>query len=214
MVKDTTKVRARLEALFPKAAGLSKERIDALAAKLTVTDDSTDEELDAELQQRNDNGLHTFEEVKIEDDRIRTELAKAKKPAAPATPPAQDPPAEPEPNEPAAETAMEKRLKALEELLAKKEAEEQRRSLSDRFKTDERLKGIPEWMVNKSIPATEEEFEASVTELADNYKAFATENKLGAFGKDTPPAGTPPKKDTDQVSDEEAQQITKKLLNL
>lgn len=213
MVKDTTRVRARLEALLPKAAGLSKERIDALAAKLKVTDDSTDEELDAELQQINDSGFHTFEEIKIEDDRIRTELAKAKKPAT--TPPAKPPVEEEHQDEgDSGDSALEKRLKALEEQLAKKEAEEQRRSLADRFMADERLKGIPEWMVRKSIPSSEEEFEATVTELADNYKAFATENKLATFGKDTPPAGTPPKKEPAQVSDEEAKKITSRLLNL
>lgn len=213
-VKDKARVRKRLSALFPKAVGLTNERLDALAAKLNATDESTDEEIDTELTERNDNGFMTFEEMKVEDDRIRVEMAKLKKPAAPKkTVDQEEEEEEVETSNPAL-TKLEKQLAELAQKLADKEEKEARQTLANRFKADERLKGIPAWMVDPVVPKTEEEFETAVETLSENYKQFATDNKLEAFGNDMPASSTARRKagEVKEASKEETTELASKLL--
>ena len=213
-VKDKARVRKRLSALFPKAVGLTNERLDALAAKLNATDESTDEEIDTELTERNDNGFMTFEEMKVEDDRIRVEMAKLKKPAAPKkTVDQEEEEEEVETSNPTL-TKLEKQLAELAQKLADKEEKEARQTLANRFKSDERLKGIPAWMVDPVVPKSEEEFETAVETLSENYKQFATDNKLEAFGNDMPTSSTARRKagEVKEASKEEATDLASKLL--
>lgn len=65
----------------------------------------------------------------------------------------------------------------------------QAETITDRFKKDDRLKGIPEVFFKGRIPSKDEDYEAAVTELVADYTPFAEANKLGTFGKDAPPAG-------------------------
>ena len=214
-VKDKARVRKRLSALFPKAVGLTNERLDALAAKLNATDESTDEEIDTELTERNDNGFMTFEEMKVEDDRIRVEMAKLKKPAAPnKTVEQEEEGEETEPSTNPVYAKLEKQLAELAQKLEAKEAQEAHQSLANRFKADERLKGIPAWMVDPVVPKTEEEFETAVETLSENYKQFATDNKLEAFGNDTPESSTARRKagEVKEASKEETTELASKLL--
>lgn len=211
-VKDTARVRTRLVGLFPKASGFKKERLDALAAKLKATDDSTDEEIDTELTAINDSGFQTFEQIKIEDDRIATELAKAKKPVETPKPESKTDDDEPLSSDPVI-AAMQKQMKELNAKLAEKEAKENLASLSSRFSSDERLKGIPASWVRNNTPKTEEEFETAVEGLVKEYGEFATEHKLTAFGKDAPPVGQrTPKGEAAQISKDEAKEIVGNLL--
>lgn len=70
------KTAARLKVLFPGVA-LSKKSIDALGdqfAKAGLTDDSTDEEIDAKINDRN--ALYSFEDQKKYDDYLTGKAAK------------------------------------------------------------------------------------------------------------------------------------------
>lgn len=215
-VKDTNRVRARLSALYPKASHLSKERLDALAGRLTVTDESTDEELDTELKTRNDNGSETFEEQAARDDKFSTELDKAKKSAKPTTTTTTTTPPKEEESGEGKDKTLEDKIAALEKRLEEKDKESARQSLETKFKNDERLKGIPAFVVKGAIPQSEDDYEDAVTTLAKEYKEFADQNKLESYSNQTIPAtssgGVPNKKDVKQISDEEADDMAKQLL--
>lgn len=209
-VKDKARLRARLVGLYPTTQGFLQERLDALAAKLKATDDSTDEEIETELSAINDSGFQTFEEIKKADDKHRNEINKLKKPVEP--PKEEDPKEDPVSTDPAV-AAMQKKMQELMDKLEEKEKNESLASLSEKFKNDERLKGVPASWVRNNMPKSSEDFETAVEKLVEEYGEFATEHKLSAFGKDAPPAGTPPKTgEKEQVSMEDAKNIVGGLL--
>lgn len=206
MVKDRARVRARVAALFPKAGHLSQKRIDAIADRLESTDESTDEEIDAELTEINNKGVDSLEDIAKNDDRIATLEKKSKK--------SEDPKKEEEEPEddkdPVAK--LTKQVAALAAQLEKQESEKSKQSLAERFKKDDRLKGIPEFMLKRSVPADEDSYEEAVASLSEEYKAFATEQKLPAFGNDAPPAGEGGGRGTKkEASDAEVDDIANKL---
>lgn len=79
------KIKARLRALFP-GVNLSKERLDAIADKLKITEES---EIDQALEDANE--LMDFAAMAKQDDRLRTLEARQKTPAT-------DPDPTPDPN--------------------------------------------------------------------------------------------------------------------
>lgn len=208
-VQDKARVRARLVGLYPTVAGFTTERLDVLAAKLKATDESTDEEIDTEITAINDNGMFTFEQIKKEDDRVRNEISKAKKPVV--TPDKTDDKPNPDetPNE-----ALIREFKELKEKLAKKEQQEQAQSLAAKFKADERLKNVPASWVKNNIPQSEEDYETAVTAVTEEFKQFAAENKLETYTKDeTPPAGAAPRRgEKEQVSMDDAKNLVAGML--
>lgn len=76
--------------------------------------------------------------------------------------------------------------KTLEAKINGFETQQTQKSLTERFKTHPELKAVPELMFKGRIPTKEEDFDAYVQELKNDYTAFATENKLSLLGKDTP----------------------------
>lgn len=213
-IKDKARLRARLTELYPKASRLKAERLDAMAAKLKCTDESTDEEIDEELTLINDNGLNTFEEIVIEDDRVAN-LLKKKRPRinTPKSPETTDPDEEEDPSDATPYAKLEKQIKELADKLAQKEAQEQKRNLAERFSSDPRLKNVPKSWIKNNIPASEEDFEEAIEALVEDYKEFATEHKLGTYGGDTPRAAAASQGGkTAEVSKEEADKLASQLL--
>jgi len=93
------KIKSRLKELFP-GVNLSKDRIDAIADKLKITEES---EIDQALQDANE--LMDFAAIAKQDDRIRTLEANAKKQPNPAPDP--DPTPDPTPNPKPTEGAVD-----------------------------------------------------------------------------------------------------------
>lgn len=206
-VQDKARVRTRLVGLYPTVAGFTTERLDALAAKLKATDDSTDEEIDTEITSINDNGMFSFEQIKKEDDRVRNELSKVKKPVT-----VEKTKDEPNPDETPSEAIL-RELKELKEKFALKEEQEQKQSLASKFKADERLKNVPASWIKNNIPQSEETYEDAVTAVSEEFKQFATENKLETFTKDAPPAATAARRgEKEQVSVEDAGKLAASML--
>lgn len=210
MVKDKARVRARIAALFPKAAHMAQKRIDAIADRLEATDDSTDEEIDTELETINDSGLATFEDIVRTDDQLAAAQKKKDEPKK------EDPKKEEDdkldPTDPA---AILKRMENLEKQLAAEKEKNTKEALTTRFKNDPRLKDVPAFMLNRAVPQSEEEFEDVVTSLSEEYKAFAIQNNISKIDNDAPPAGDgkTPKKDTvKEASDTEVDKIADYIL--
>lgn len=183
MAVEEGKVLAKLEVKF-KGKSLTKNFKQAIAKKWAAKIDN-DEDIDGYIDDREDVVL----EASTEADRRATQAtATAKADAANAITGAATPAAEPEPD-----TEMGKLLKmvsSLTETVTKLQTEKQAETIADRFKKDPRLKGVPDFMLKLAIPHKEEDFETSVTALATEFTQFATDNKLSAFGGDTPAGAT------------------------
>lgn len=187
MAVEAAKIKARLRALFPKA-NLSTKRLDEISAKLAKKpeDGATDAQIDEVLNDYNDNGAMTFEEIAKADDKIRT--LEAKKPEPKTDEPKTD---EPDPNEPA---WFKLYREAQDEKFNKLQQQNTQQTISQKFAADKRLKGIPEFMFKGYVPTKDEDYEAAIEGLIEVYKPFAEKNKLSAFGDDFPGSG-----DTDET---------------
>lgn len=205
MAVEKGKVKAALDAKF-KGKSVSKELKDSLAARWA---DKIEDEagIDAYINEREDDILDAAKEA---DRRATAAAEKAKKEAADAVTggkkdePATDPIPDGAPDWFKAwmsKDAEEK--KALADKLSAFEQQKSAESIADRFKKDERLKDVPELFYKGRIPKTDEEFEAVVTEVADDYKAFADTHKLSKLGKDTPPGAASGGAGAQKVSDEQ-----------
>lgn len=227
-VKDKARVRTLLSAKWPKAARLNNARLDAFAAKLDATDDSSDEDITTELEAINK--YTPFEEIVVADDKVANDLIQAKKKAeeaagkgkgkAKTVEPDEDEDEEPEevPTSPEGKLLlkMAKRMESLESKLQEKEAKEAQDGLATKFAKDERLKGVPAIWLKNATPKSEEDYEEAVTTLADEYKTYAEENKIESYGKDTPVSGTGGGAAAGKVTEvkkEEADEIAQGLLN-
>jgi len=200
MAVTPEKIKARLKAKYPKA-NLSKERLDALAAKLATkpADDADDDAVDAVLDAAND--FMSFEDIAKDDDKMRTLEAKAKK----DTPPGNDPPAPaPAPDDaPAwAKTLIEK----VNNIEAGKVTETKRQTVAELFEASETLKALPPavkqaWInradVNSETPL-EDQVKGLETEFTETYQHIANVTPTG--GK--PPVTTSAAKaDADVIKD-------------
>jgi hypothetical protein len=86
------------------------------------------------------------------------------------------------------EKTMLKKFGELENKISGFETQQTQQTLTQRFKGDERLKGVPEFILNRSIPKSEEEFESTITDLVTEYSTFAQANKIENLGTDIPPS--------------------------
>lgn len=101
-------------------------------------------------------------------------------------------------------------LSAIQALTAKVDGFEnaqKTKSLEERFRADERLKGVPEFLIKRSIPKSDEEFDSVAEELAQEYKSFAEKNKLSSYGNDTPASGEGKGGKTKQISLDDAKKM-------
>lgn len=185
MPVEKGKVLAAIESKF-KGKSITKTFKENLAEKWAAKIDN-DTEIDTYIEDREDVILEAVSEA---DRRATDAVKKAKQP---------DPNPEPKKEEelpadtPEWAKALINQNKALEERLTGFESAQQQKSIAERFKTDERLKGIPEFMLKRAVPSKEEDFETAVTELASEYSTFAKEAKITTFGNDTPPGAAPGK---------------------
>ena len=186
------KVKGRLKSLFPKA-NLSNVRLDEYSAKLStkITEETTDEELDNLLKDYNE--IIDFEQVARNDDRLRTLENKP------------TPKPEVKPEEPKQTDDTPAWAKALQDEIASLKKEKAQDSLTKRFKSDERVKGLPESLINKYVPTKEEDFDT----YADELKALALETKIHSYGADTTPASQGSPK---VANKEEAKSLLKDIL--
>lgn len=183
MAVEAAKIKARLRALFPKA-NLSTKRLDEISAKLAKKpeDGATDAQIDEVLNDYNDNGAMTFEEIAKSDDKIRTLEAGKPKPKTEEVVIEED--------EPTTEMGkLMKMVQGLTQTVTTLQQNNTQQTISQKFAADKRLKGIPEFMFKGYVPTKDEDYEAAVEGLIEVYKPFAEKNKLSAFGDDFPGSG-------------------------
>lgn len=188
MAVERDKVLAAIELRY-KGKSMSKTFKENLAAKYAAKIDN-DTEIDSYIEDREDIVLEAISEA----DRRATDAAKKNN-----APPKDD-------NEPPKQSAnddapawfktyaenQKKEMEALSGKVATFETAQTAKTLEQRFKSDERLKGVPEVMFKGRIPKTEEEFESAVTELASDYAPLAEQMKKSTFGTFKPAGGSEP----------------------
>lgn len=187
MAVEKGKVKAALDTLF-KGKSVSKELKEKYAARWANKID-TDDDIDDFVKDREDDVLDASKEA----DARATQAAQTARQEAAAAAAGKEPEKvdNPVPNDAPdwfkaymAKDAEEKA--ALKQQLGAFEQKQQAKSIAERFKTDERLKGVPEFMMKGYIPQSEEEFENSVTALSTEFGTWAKDNKLSSFGADSP----------------------------
>lgn len=203
MAVEKGKVKAALDAKF-KGKSVSKELKDSLAARWADKIEN-DEGIDTYINDREDDILDAAKEA---DRRATAAAEKAKKEAADAVTgkPKPEPNAEPQsdPDMPAWAKQLLDANKTLTEKVSAFEASKSAESIAERFRKEERLKGIPEMMFKGRVPKSEEEYDAAVEELSKDYQDFATTNKVQRLGADSPgkatTTGGDPKATDEQVN--------------
>lgn len=202
MAIEKAKVIARIKALFPKT-NLTQKRMDAIAAKLTekLEDEADDTAIDAAITDFNENSVVSIEELAKTDDRLRTlakkaattEVGKGKGQTEGEEGEGDEPD---EPDDPMA--ALLKEIRSVKSELSELKQKETKKTLEERFKSDERVKGIPSEMFRGYLPNSEDDFETSVEELVTAWESVsgtvnknAEKEKIGVFASSAaaPPAG-------------------------
>jgi hypothetical protein len=186
MAVEKDKVLAAIESKF-KGKSISKTFKQNLAAKWAEKID-TEDDIDTYIEDRED----IITEAISEADRRATDAAtKAAEKAKQAGKNTETEVETEEEDLKDLSPEMKAVLKRLDAVASKVEGFEQaqsQKSIAERFKADERLKGIPEFMFKGRVPSKEEDFETYAEELKADYEAFATEKNLERFGNDTPGA--------------------------
>lgn len=223
MAVEKTRIKERFKILFPKI-NLSATRLDAIAAKLSQIpeDDADDEAVDQTITEYDESAVVSFEEIAKHDDKVRsleTRLKKGTPKEEPNKPKTKEDPADPDLDEEADMTPamklMFKQMKVMSEQITSMQAEKTKASIADKFKADERLKGVPEFMFKGRIPASDDDYETAVEELIGDFKPWAEKVKLEAFnGEDTPTeskGGGSKANTVKQASDKEVEELIENL---
>lgn len=176
MAVEKDKVLAAIELRF-KGKSLTKTYKESLATKWAAKiDNETD--IDNYINDREEDILEAASEA----DRRATEAVNKAKHEAPKT-------TEPNPvpdDAPAWFKAYtEQQGKTIEELkgqLSGFQQQQTQKTIEQRFKADERLKGVPEFLFKGRIPKTEDELESAITELATDWQGHSKTQ----FGNDNP----------------------------
>jgi hypothetical protein len=206
------KTAARLKALFAGVA-LSKKTIELIGdqmSKAGLTDESTDEEIDAKLNDRN--ALYSFEDQKKFDDYQTGKVAKEKadKEAADkkAAEEGKTPPTNPEDAEmPAWAKALIQSNQTLAQSLEAIKGEKVTNTRKEQLA--EKLANTPDAFKNKAIKdfnrmkfETDDEFNDYLTETETDAADFIQEQSNAGLGGDRPPAGFGKKTGEKEVSPE------------
>lgn len=173
-------ILAKFKAKYPDV-NLSKKRLDALADKLAskITDEN---EIDAKLDELNE--MLPFADIAKQDDKIRDLEAKAKK--TPATPPKEKEEKEPEEKDDTPQWA-----KALMQEVQTLKAEKVQQTIQQKVTGHEKIKGIPaQFLKGKALPQKEEDIDAFVEEVANDYTAFKQELTNQGFAQTSKPVGS------------------------
>lgn len=191
-------IKARLKAKYP-GVNLSQKRIDAIAAKLEpkITEES---QIDAKLDELNENGIQSFAEMAKEDDQRRTLEAKLKDKQK-TTPdpddddePTDDPKKSPKKSKKSDDEAPAWAKAMMEEFTALKK-EKSQQSISEKVKAHEKLKDIPaSFLKGRTLPETEEGIEEFVSGVEADYTEVKQEFvNQGLSGASAPVLGKPNK---------------------
>lgn len=210
MAVPIDKVTARYKALFG-SIGLPKTRLNAIAAKLAerLEDEATDEDIDNELNAQNE--IYPFSEIKKAEDRAVSEKKKNSTPAEPD-----------KKEDPKTDDETPKWAQQLMDRMEKFEQGQTQKTLEERFKSDDRLEGVPAAMLKGRFPKDEEGFDAAVEELVSDWEEISGEVKtedekrtLGQFtGKERPASGgaSGSSRTVKEASAAEADDIAKQLV--
>lgn len=216
MALPKAKVKERLKAKFP-GVNLSTKRIDAIADKLKLPEDSEDDAIDERLDELND--VFSFAEMAKNDDRLRTEEAEKKKKEQqdnPTPKPSEEDP-KPDPNQP---TDIAKMLQSLIAPLVQEVASLKAEKVGDTrmSKLQKTLEGTNQKYaasILKNYPRmkfeTEEEHDSWLSEVTEGAKEFEqseANEELGGFKVPVQTKGDPSK----QASKEEVKSLFQNIL--
>lgn len=186
MAVEKGKVLLKLEEIL-KGKSASKNFKENIASKWADKIE-TDEDIETYINDREDILL----EASSEADRRATEAAqKAKAPEPKPEPTPKD--VEPKPEPKSEMDELKELVKSLSGTVQTMQQQRTQETITERFLKDERLKGIPDFVLKRAIPKSEEDFDTAVTELATEYTEFAKKEKLSSFGNDAPPNANQPK---------------------
>lgn len=212
MALPKAKVKERLKAKFP-GVNLSQKRIDAIADKLKLPEDSEDDAIDERLDELND--VFSFADMAKNDDRLRTEEAEKKKKEQqdnPTPKPSEEDP-KPDPNQPvdiakivaAAIAPLVEKINSIEADKVggsrKSQLEAKLKDVNPKFK-DTVLKNFGRMKFEK-----DEDFDAFLEEVEEDAKEFVqgeANEELGGFKTPVQSKGGSTKK---QASKEEAEAV-------
>lgn len=178
MAVEKTKVLEVLSTKF-KGKSLSKTFLDKLATRY-ATKIETDADVDDYINDREDDIIDAGTEA---DRRVSAALKKPKE---------GDKSEKKEPTEidedelkdaPAYVKALMTQIKGMNDEIKGFKAKEAQQTISKRFESDERLKGIPAKLLKGWYPTTEEEFEDAVTQAAEELKEFVAVEGATGSGK-------------------------------
>lgn len=164
MAVEEKKVLDALELKF-KGKSISKDFKKAIAKKWAAKIDN-DTDIDGYIEDREDVVL----EAASEGDRRATEASKKSKAEIVKTVTGEETTTEEEPT-----TEIGKLMKMVEGLQKTVQTMQQAdtsKTLTERFNSDPRLKGIDPKLLKGRVPATEAELEAAITEAAEDLKDF------------------------------------------
>jgi hypothetical protein len=216
MALPKAKVKERLKAKFP-GVNLSTKRIDAIADKLKLPEDSEDDAIDERLDELND--VFSFAEMAKNDDRLRTEEAEKKKKEQqdnPTPKPSEEDP-KPDPNQPVdiakiVAAAIAPLVEKINSIESGKVGDTRLAQLKEILKdanpkyAESVLKKFPKMKFD-----TDEDFEAFKEEETENVKEFIQAEANEELGGFKVPVQTKSDKKK-EVSKEEADAILDKVL--
>lgn len=193
MAIEKGKVLAKLLVKY-KGKSVTKNFLERLADKYAakLPDDADDTAIDDYINDRDDLVQETISET---DRRVTDAVNRATK--KPNEQQQQQQPGketeQPDDNAPDWAKSLIKTVTSLSEKVDGFQSERTQQTLSQRFHADERLKGIDPKLLKGRVPTKEEDFEAFVTEAADDLKEFKKDEATGGqqdakprFGHDKP----------------------------
>lgn len=93
------------------------------------------------------------------------------------------------------------------EEIASLKAEKQAETLRERFTKDERVKGVPSFILDKYIPTDEKDFDNNADLLKTEYSKLVDTTKLSALGQDTPSGSTNTKVGSKEATKEQVKKV-------
>jgi hypothetical protein len=193
MAIEKGKVVAKLLVKY-KGTSLTKNFIENIGARYAakLPDDADDAAIDEYINDRDD---IVQDSIKETDKRVTDAVNKAKKPNEQQH---QEENKDDFPSDmPEWAKTLAKGVQALTGEVTGMKTEKTQQTLSQRFQADPRLKGIDAKLLKGRHPTKEEDYEAFVTEAADDLKEFVKDEgaagastTVGKFGRDKPNLGT------------------------
>lgn len=190
MAIDKGKVLPKLLVKY-KGKSVSKNFLEKTAEKYAakIADEADDSAIDEFINDRDD----IIQEAISEGDRRVTEAVNKAKTTKTTETQTEDKGDEFPADMPEWAKQLAKGITTLSGEVTSMKTEGVKKSLTERFQSDERLKGIDPKLLKGRVPTKEDDYEAFVTEAADDLKEFVKDagaggvnTSVGKFGKDKP----------------------------